>query len=110
MIRLVVLALLCLGVATSAVATSASPASAASTGYRWSSDEKWAFVDSWADWATLKGYRYPNLYADCLQKSAAVMYPSYTAFMRDASSPRWSKSTAVMHCILVDGQKWSDSF
>ncbi len=109
MTKFAVLALLCLAVAaTAAVTISVSPASAARPQYNyiWPASEKWAFIDHWSNWATGKGYRWPNLYADCLQKSASSFWPSYVSMMRPgANYQAWLNSPSVAHCILVDGKK-----
>jgi hypothetical protein len=93
---------------TIAFAASASAASSTSS-YTWPSSEKWAFIDDWADNLDY-GYRWPNLYAGCLQKAAAKMYPSYAAMIRanDASFNRYVKSAAVGHCMAVYGDKYWD--
>lgn len=98
-----VLALLACTVAFAATAT------AASSSYRWKTDEKWAFIDDYADSFEYE-YRYPNLYADCLQKAATKMYPSYAAMIRasSASFNRYLKSAAVGHCIVVYGDRYWD--
>jgi hypothetical protein len=111
MSRFAVLALLCLALGASFIGASASPASAARPQYNyiWPASEKWAFIDHWSNWATLRGYEYPNLYADCLQKSASVFWPSYASMMRAGANYRaWLNSPSMTHCIVAYGQKWYD--
>ena len=102
----VMLAVLASTAAIFAASASAQPAA----GYRWPTDEKWAFIGDYTDSIEYDGYRYPNLYAECLQKAAAKMFRSYSAWVNapDRVFGRWVKSPAVGHCMLVYGKKYWD--
>ena len=93
------------------VLTAAAPASARSS-YYWPSSDKWAFVNSFGKQHVRLGYRYPWAYADCLQRTAQNMYPSYRAFLYapDYSARRWVTSAGVFRCINLYGDKWEDAY
>jgi hypothetical protein len=85
-------------------------ASMTRTSYSWPSSEKWAFIDAYVDEIQFDGYKYPNLLADCVQKTAAKSFRSYNAWVMasDRAFDRWTRSAPVAHCALVYGDKYFD--
>lgn len=91
------------------LASAAAVFTATASAYTWKPSEKWAFIDNHVEDFEIT-YKWPNLYAECLQKSAAKSFRSYPAYLNapDRAFMRWARSDATMHCMLVYGKKWYD--
>src|SRR5262245_15553893 len=76
--------------------------------FKWSSMDVYTFINYWSDWAETRGYRWPALYAACLQTSAARVYRSYYRYISDngPNSSRWITLPRTGYCISNYGQKW----
>jgi hypothetical protein len=97
-----------LAIAALALASIGSALAAPTASYRWTSDDRWAFIDSYTKEIQYDGYLYPNLLADCVQKAAAGSFPSYRAWIF-APKPRfnaWLHSPRVVNCLLDYGDKY----
>jgi len=101
----IVIAIIAVALAVTAFTASAS----AKSSYTWPSYEKRAMVNDLADAFEYK-LKYPYLYADCMQKSAAQMYRSYDAYLyaSDASFNRWTKTPSYRRCFYEYGDRIFD--
>jgi len=87
-----------------------SATASAKSSFNWNADDKFAMVDDWSKMNREDGYRYPTLYADCLQKATAKVFPTYQAFIfaKEAVAGRFLRSVPVRNCIIRYGQKYGE--